>query len=180
MSNFLPWTTRVALERLVSSPCFDAWHPHHISTWRHFCQWGHSIKCRYVFKPMACCDTMTTMSLIGSWLCGVPVENNIYPIVFATCPFNLLAFYIILRLVWHADVQIKNYLQVLCSRSFWPKKHCKTSGVWKFVTSQAETALVSSNIHTHHMKANQGPVSLTVFPSQFKFNGNFVSLSPRL
>ena len=25
-----------------------------------------------------------------------------------------------------------------------------------------------------------GPVSLTVFPSQFKFDGNFVSLSPRL
>ena len=25
----------------------------------------------------------------------------------------------------------------------------------------------------------QGPVSLTVFPSQFKFDGNFVSLSSR-
>ena len=25
----------------------------------------------------------------------------------------------------------------------------------------------------------QGPISLTVFPSQFKFNGNFVALSPR-
>ena len=27
---------------------------------------------------------------------------------------------------------------------------------------------------------HQGPVSLTVFTSQFKFDGNFVSLSPRL
>ena len=29
-------------------------------------------------------------------------------------------------------------------------------------------------------KVAQGPVSLTVFPSQFKFDGNFVSISPRL
>ena len=29
-------------------------------------------------------------------------------------------------------------------------------------------------------KPLQGPVSLTVFPSQFKFDGNLVSLSPRL
>ena len=80
MFNFLPWTSQVVLEISVTSPCFDCWCPDHdvtiAGTRGHFYQWGRLIDSRYVFKPMARCDAMTTMSLIGSHPFGALVENG--------------------------------------------------------------------------------------------------------